>query len=265
MENRVTHREILPGVFQLTDRMGMHLTLLAGEKRALLVDTGYGLDDLNAAVRAITDKPFQVLCTHGHHDHACGNFQFSGVLLHPEDFAVCERYAGGERQRVWEQAKERGVYLDDWKEANFLAAGCGPMTAVERTDIALGGLTAEIHPLPGHTPGSLEIRIPERKLLLPGDNWNQTTWLFFEESCPLSVYRDSLRRTLEMDFDVILPPHNDRLFTKDDLRAFYEDTSPERLREISEPAPGMRPGIRVCRAEPAGRFTFCFDADKAQI
>ena len=64
---------------------------------------------------------------------------------------------------------------------------------------------------------------------------------------------------------MILPPHNDRLFTKDDLHAFYEDTSPERLRKISEPAPGMRPGIRVCRAEPAGRFTFCFDADKAQI
>lgn len=264
MENRVTHREIIPGVFQLTDRMGMHIVLLVGAERALLVDTGYGLDDLNAAVRAITDKPFQVICTHGHHDHACGNFQFGEVFLCPEDFGICGRYAGGGRERVWGQALERGVYLADWTKEAFLGAGCGPMTAIGRCAIPLGGLTAEIYPLPGHTPGSLEILVPERKLLLPGDNWNETTWLFFEEACPLSVYRDSLRRTLEMDFDVILPPHNDRLFAKSDLAAFYEGTAPERLLPKAVPAPGMCPGVNVLRAEPAGRFTFCFDADKAQ-
>ena len=36
--------------------------------------------------------------------------------------------------------------------------------------IDLGGLTAQIIEAPGHTPGSAVVYVPERKLLLSGDD-----------------------------------------------------------------------------------------------
>ena len=38
-------KEALPGVFHIRDGMGVCMTLLRGEKRALLVDTGYGAEE----------------------------------------------------------------------------------------------------------------------------------------------------------------------------------------------------------------------------
>ena len=44
-------KEALPGVFHIRDGMGVCMTLLRGEKRALLVDTGYGAEDVAAFAR----------------------------------------------------------------------------------------------------------------------------------------------------------------------------------------------------------------------
>ena len=55
---------------------GMNQTnvyLLIGEERAVLIDTGNGLLQLDEAVSKITDKPVFVINTHGHYDHIGGN------------------------------------------------------------------------------------------------------------------------------------------------------------------------------------------------
>lgn len=44
-------REMLGGVWQIEEAMGVCTTLLCGTERALLVDTGYGLNDLCARLR----------------------------------------------------------------------------------------------------------------------------------------------------------------------------------------------------------------------
>lgn len=44
--------------------------LIVGEEKALLIDTGTGVCDLPATLRYLTDKPVQVVLTHGHPDHA---------------------------------------------------------------------------------------------------------------------------------------------------------------------------------------------------
>ena len=63
---------ICEGITHIRDAMGVCMTLIEGDKAALLVDTGYGTEDVAAFVRTLTDKPRTVLLTHHHHDHALG-------------------------------------------------------------------------------------------------------------------------------------------------------------------------------------------------
>lgn len=51
----------------------VYMYLLAGDKQAILLDTGYGTIALDEIVAALTDLPVLVLCTHGHFDHIGGN------------------------------------------------------------------------------------------------------------------------------------------------------------------------------------------------
>ena len=49
-----------------------HAYLLAGTKRALLIDTGLGVCDLFSTVRSLTFLPVTVALTHAHWDHIGG-------------------------------------------------------------------------------------------------------------------------------------------------------------------------------------------------
>lgn len=70
--------------------MMVQMFLIAGEKQAMLLDTGVGMGDLKAQVEKLTDKPVIVVNTHGHVDHAGGNFQFDEVWLHADDFSASD-------------------------------------------------------------------------------------------------------------------------------------------------------------------------------
>ena len=111
MKNMTVSKELLRDVYCITDRMDMNMTLLAGRERALLVDTGYGFDDLRDAVRRLTGLPLTVVNTHGHHDHACGNYQFDEVYIAGADIPVCEHYVADRRPRIWEQAEMKDIAL----------------------------------------------------------------------------------------------------------------------------------------------------------
>ena len=57
--------------------------LIEGPKRALLVDTSFGVGDLKGLIRhLIGDKELIVCNTHAHYDHCYGNAQFDRVYCH---------------------------------------------------------------------------------------------------------------------------------------------------------------------------------------
>ncbi|HPR77857.1 MAG TPA: MBL fold metallo-hydrolase [Candidatus Limiplasma sp.] len=68
------------GVYHIRDGLDAHMTLLAGNREALLFDTGYGLADLLQAVRTITPLPLNVVLSHGHYDHILGSRWFPTVI-----------------------------------------------------------------------------------------------------------------------------------------------------------------------------------------
>ena len=219
--------QVLPGVRHIQDGMGVCMTLLEGDDRALLVDTGYGLEDVSAFVGTLTDKPLTVLLTHHHHDHALGARWFPETWMFPEDRADFPLYTGEEqRRRVLAQAAAKGIT----PAGDLMAADIPLPEALAEGPIDLGGLTAEVIRCPGHTPGSAVIRVPERELLLTGDDWNPCTWLFFPAALPVHDYLGNMRALLKLPFEQVLCSHQPGLYPRAALESFLDSLTDDALR-----------------------------------
>ena len=195
--------EILPGVHHIMDPLGVHLTLLAGSERALLFDTGYGVTDVKAYIQSITSLPLTVILSHGHHDHALGAMWFDETWMLEADRGVFTEYTGPrERERVIARAEMKPSQAEKYRSAAI------PLPKpLSEAPVSLGGLTAVPISVPGHTPGSLAMLVPERELLLLGDSWNPQTWVFFPEALPVETYAQSFKKLMDQIFSTALAPH----------------------------------------------------------
>ena len=210
----------LPGVWHIQDSMSVCFTLIAGERQALLVDAGYGLENAAAFAASLTPLPVQLWLTHGHHDHALGARWFPQVKLCPEEAPVYGEYTSAHwRRHVLQGAVARGIPAD---EADYLAGEMPAPALLPGETIDLGGLTAQVIPCPGHTPGSAVVFVPELSLLLTGDDWNPTTWLFFPEALDVYAYRARMEALLALPFARVLCPHDPGLQPREKLEACVE-------------------------------------------
>ena len=88
-----TPYEAAPSLFHIYEPGDVHCTLIVGRERALLFDTGYGFCDIREAVSALTDLPLTIVNSHGHLDHAGGNFWFEQkIYIHPYERQVYDLY-----------------------------------------------------------------------------------------------------------------------------------------------------------------------------
>ena len=254
-------REWIPGVYQIQDSMGVMMTLIAGHKQALLIDTGYGLEDVRAASQKLTDRPVQVLLTHGHHDHALGARWFSMVWLAANESSVFQKYTSEPwRRRVMRQAEQKGLQVPE----DFLTAPMAEPRFLRDTSIDLGGFHAEIVMCPGHTPGSCVIRIPEADLLITGDDWNPCTWLWFPEALPVQQYRKNLEQVFALPFRHVLCSHAAGLFSREDMRQFLDGITDVQIQSAGMTDEGNEMGIRTATIFLEHGYRLVFDADKAK-
>ncbi len=257
------HFEINPvctGVTHIRDAMGVCMTLIEGEKAALLVDTGYGVEDVSAFVGTLTDKPLTVLLTHNHHDHALGARWFDKTVMLPEDMADWSVFTGSQKRRaVLAQAISKGLSVT---ENDFLAGECRMPYALHEGTLDLGGLTAEIIRCPGHTPGSCVVYVPSLKLLLTGDAWNPCTWVFFEAALPIQAYRGNVRRLLTLDFDKVICSHQLEVYPREKFVRFVEALTDDALRTARPVQIGGNEHINTRQVDlPDGQW-LVFDWDK---
>ncbi len=252
--------EILSGVWHIQDNMGVCMTLLGGDNQALLIDTGYGLEDVAAYARTLTDKPLSVMLTHGHHDHALGARWFDRVYLTKADFPVYETYTNDPwRRHVLNGVREKGLPVD---EADFLSASMPAPEVLDETEADLGGLTARIIHCPGHTPGSAVVYVPERELLITGDDWNPCTWLFFPEALCAQDYRKNMRQLLTLPFENVLCSHQFALFDRTRIDQFMGNLTDNCLKAARPVEEGARVGVRTSMAHLPLDQVFVFDRDK---
>lgn len=262
--------QVCPGIVHIRDAMGVCMTLIEGEKAALLVDTGYGVESVGRFIaELIGNKPASVLLTHHHHDHTLGVYTMGYLsdceyMMLPQDAPAFHVYNGQKKRRqVLRQAQSKGLIgTDSLSEELFLAGECElPCTAVPG-DIDLGGLTARIIECPGHTPGSACVLIVERKLLLTGDDWNPCTWLFFPEALGVEEYRRNVQNLQAYDFTHVLCSHQLDLFPRAKFDAFVDNLTDEVLCAAKPVTIGNYEHIDTRQADVAEGQILVFDWNK---
>lgn len=156
----------------LMDDQGSSGYVILGEKKALVVDTMNGSENVKEIVRTITGLPVMVINTHVHPDHIGGNHFFDEVYMSPYDMPYVEMFTAPENL-------DKRPVVHPIREGNV---------------IDLGGLHVEVYELPGHTPGELCLLLVEEQILFPGDGINHHLWMQLEGCSSLEEYAKSLKR-----------------------------------------------------------------------
>ena len=127
--------------------------VLEGDEKALVIDAGSRVKDLDKLVATLTDKPVMMALTHGHGDHVGGIGCFPEVWIHPADEPMIT--AGRNPYKGTVHHLEDGDVID------------------------LGGRTVEVMHTPGHTSGSITFFDKENHYGFSGDAFGSTNLLLF--------------------------------------------------------------------------------------
>ena len=266
--------EIFPGIRHITETMGVGFTLIEGSERAILFDTGYGMEDVKAFITTMTDKPVTVLLSHGHHDHMLGARWFPKTYLCAEDMEeFLERTGKGQRTKVKAQAEEQHVSVPE----DFMTAEIAPPETIlfnekagsfERKRVNLGSLEVQVIKVPGHTPGSIVLYVPAYDLLLTGDDWNPCTWMWFPTSAGAGLWRNRMKElihTLEEEnrrtIQSVICSHQPMKREGRELKEFLEYMTNERLADAPAIDMGAPINTHEIRNDEKG-WQLIFDRDK---
>ena len=212
--------EIVPGVYAI-DRLGVGRAYLYAEAdRLTLIDTGLpgSADRVYAEIERAGRKPEdlkQIVITHHHSDHAGALADVvartgAQVLAHAIDAAVVRGDSPpGNADR---RGLARLLTPVLGKSAKAPAPCRVDRELADGDEIELDGGARVLH-VPGHTPGSIALYVPARRLLFAGDAASSALGLgpprgpfgLFNED--QAQARASFRKLAELDFDAAFFGH----------------------------------------------------------
>ena len=209
MANDVTVTELQPGIYLASRPLGqtsvVRAALLLGERRAVVIDTLLCPEDMAPlqVLLAGHGRPVIVVNTHADWDHCWGNAAFPGVPI--AGHRLCRERILSPDQTTLEKLKAE----DPVRYAN-VALIAPDLTFETSMTIDLGGLTLELHHLPGHTPDCLLAYVPERRLLYMGDCAEDPFPLLnfpLLDSGPLDGWIAGLQSWAARDVETVVPAH----------------------------------------------------------
>lgn len=191
-DNIYVYTKIRENIWQIAEDNGVYCTLIKGSKMAVLIDTGYGHRNLRAFVEENITTPYMVINSHGHPDHIGGNHWFDTVYAEKKEWDVIKHFENGGRDYELKELQTGG-------------------------QISLGNIHMDIVSLAGHTKGSTGFIVQEEKLLIAGDAFNESLWLFNYGALSMRQLYDTLNHTIHLEFDSYLCGHSDKEYKKEKL------------------------------------------------
>ncbi len=157
------------------------LYLVEGNDKAVLIDAGTRIADLDKAVASITDKPIMLVVTHAHPDHTGSAINyFPELYINPGD--------------------ADSPFLADYKgEVRDLSDG---------EVIDLGGRALEVVFTPAHTPGSTTFLDRDAGYGFSGDSFGSGNLLLFGTFSQLQATCEKMSALMEKyGINVLYPGH----------------------------------------------------------
>lgn len=164
--------------------------LVLGQEKALLIDSGFGMDSLKKVVDGLTDLPVVLVNTHGHPDHGGGNAEFGNPYMHPDDF---ELYA---YKCSYEMRLDEAMHWGIEGCAERLQKDVpSPIPMEDGHTFDLGGRILTVYHTPGHSRGSVCIFDETTGTLFTGDNVQAMATALLEDCATnVSTYLSSMEK-----------------------------------------------------------------------
>ncbi|MCJ7732845.1 MBL fold metallo-hydrolase [Candidatus Bathyarchaeota archaeon] len=206
-------------------------TLILGEEKAVLIDTGCGIGNIRKAVEEVTDMPVMVVNTHAHNDHIAQNYLF-------DEIAMLDHPWSREAQKGLPRSEMVHLIADGmlWKELpvgfdpeNYVVPGFKVTQWFKDGDrIELGNRSLEVLHTPGHTPDSVCLLDREDKLLFTGDMFYTGGIYTYLNGGDIPTFIDSYLRMLDYydEYERLMPSHNEpwveKILLKDVFKAVVD-------------------------------------------
>ncbi len=189
-------------------------TYLINSEKKILVDPGHyhlfnhvehGLSDLSLSSADID----LVIITHGHPDHMEGIKKFASL---PALIAIPEGEINFIRQLVPNFGEVFGV------------PGFEPDILLKEGNLKIGDLELQVINTPGHSPNSVCLYWPDKKVLFSGDLvFNQGVGRTDLPGGDGEALKKSIRKISQLDVEYLLPGHGEIVAGQEEVKSNFKD------------------------------------------
>ncbi|MFS2173519.1 MBL fold metallo-hydrolase [Priestia megaterium] len=192
----------------------VHSFLLIGEKKAALIDTGLGIDNIKRITDKLTHLPIEVITTHVHVDHIGSHQEFDKIYVHEGDK---DWLINGIKGLSIEQIRRdinRDITLPTPQTFNpdiYRPFQGNPTGLLKDQDVInLGNRKLVIYHTPGHSPGHVSVYDTTNGYLFTGDLlYDQTPiYAFYPSTNPVDLVNSLEKITNIKNVTMIFGSHN---------------------------------------------------------
>lgn len=192
----------------------VHSFLLLGDKKAVLIDTGLGIDNMKRMTDQLTNLPIDVITTHVHSDHIGSHGQYERLFVHEaeKDWLVNGIVGLSLEQIRKNTARDISIPVPDSFDPNTYKPFQGKPTGVLRDgdQFELGNREIIVYHTPGHSPGHIVIFDKDTGYLFTGDLFYDETpiYAFYPTTNPVDLVNSLEKITTIPNITMVYGSHN---------------------------------------------------------
>lgn len=172
--------------------------LILGDEKALLFDTGMGMQSIKSVVEELTSLPVIVMNSHTHYDHIGGNYEFDTILAMNTQYTIGRSERGINHSLVEHEVAEGAICLEKAKAFDTASYHIKPFKIsrliTHEHIIDLGNRKLEVIASPGHTPDAVVLIDKKNGLMWTGDTFYEGPIWLFDPETDLVLYQQSVER-----------------------------------------------------------------------